>query len=252
MTPRIGLQLYTLRDAMETELPGTLGRVAAMGYRGVETAFFGDVVPPDAPAMLRGLGLEVFAAHTNLPVGEDAAAALRAAEALGAPTLVWHGWPRDDRYDSRDGVLRLAQEFNEAGKNVRRAGRAFAIHNHWWECEPIPGSEETALDLFIRELDPAIGFEFDAYWAAYAGLDPAAAAAKLGTRLHLLHLKDGPIARHEPMLPLGTGRMDLPAVLAAAGEIPDWVVVELDEVAGDPFVAVAASRNELLRFGISE
>lgn len=252
MTPRIGLQLYTLRDAMEADLPGTLERVAAMGFRGVETAFFGDVVPDGAPGLLRGLGLEVFAAHTNLPLGEDAAGAIRAAEALDAPILVWHGWPRDDGYDTREGMLRLAERFNAAGEAVRRAGRRFAIHNHWWECEPIAESGETALDLFLRELGPAIGFEFDAYWAAYAGLDPAAAARALGERLTLLHLKDGPIARHDPMTALGTGRMELPPVIAAVGDAPEWIVVELDEVAGDPFAAVAASREYLRGLGLRD
>ncbi len=250
MIPRIGLQLYTLRDAMAEHLPGTLERVAAMGFRGVETAFFGDVVPPGAPKTLRDLGLEVFAAHTNLPVGDDAAPALRAAEMLGAETLVWHGWPRDDRYDTRDGVLKLAALFNEAGENVRRAGKRFAIHNHWWECETIPGTEERALDVLLREVDPEIGFEFDAYWATFAGASAARIAARLGRRLVLLHLKDGPITRHDPMTALGSGRMDLKPIITAAGSMPGWVVVELDEVAGDPFAAVAESRETLLRFGL--
>jgi sugar phosphate isomerase/epimerase len=250
MPPRIGLQLYTVRDAIAEDLPGTLERVAAMGYRGVETAFFGDVVPPEAPALLRDLGLEVFAAHTNLPLGEDADAALRAAELLGAPRLVWHGWPRDDRYDTRDGIMQLAGEFNRAGRITAAHGRVLAIHNHWWECEEIDG--EPAWRIFLAELDPGIGFELDAYWATFAGADAAAVAAEMGNRLMLLHLKDGPIARHEPMTALGTGRMDIPPVLATAADHPAWVVVELDEVAGDPFAAVAESRDSPRGLGLPD
>ncbi|MGI9254302.1 MAG: sugar phosphate isomerase/epimerase family protein [Thermomicrobiales bacterium] len=241
MPPRIGLQLYTLRDAIAADLRGTLERVAAIGYRGVETAFFGVVLPLNAPELLRDLGLDVFAAHTNLPFGHDAAPALRAAEALGSPRLVWHGWPRDDAYDNRDGVMRLAERFNEAGQNVAAEGRQFLIHNHWWECEPLPETGRPALELLLAELDPAIGFEFDAYWAAFAGVDPIATIADLGHRMGLLHLKDGPILRHDSMCALGSGRMNLAEILTAAGDSPAWTVVELDEVDGDPWSAIAAS-----------
>ena len=37
----IGLQLYTLRDALAKDLPGTLKRVAAIGYKHVEAFSFG-------------------------------------------------------------------------------------------------------------------------------------------------------------------------------------------------------------------
>ena len=44
--PRVGLQLYTLRDAMESDVDGTLGRIADMGYTAVETAFWPEGMTP--------------------------------------------------------------------------------------------------------------------------------------------------------------------------------------------------------------
>jgi sugar phosphate isomerase/epimerase len=249
VTARIGLQLYTVRDLLGRDLAGTLRRVADLGFAGVETAFFADeVATATAARELRALGVEVFAAHTPLPLGAAAAAVLRAADALGASRIVWHGWPRDPRYGSLDGIRRLAAEFNEANAVAVAHGLAFAIHNHWWECEPV--GETFAYRVLLAELDPAVGWELDAYWTAVAGLDPAATAAELGDRLGLLHLKDGPLRRHEPMVPLGEGMLDIPAVLAAAPGA-EWAVVELDEVAGDPLAAVGRSREYLAGLGLA-
>ena len=249
MTPRIGVQLYTVRDLLARDLPGTLRTVAELGFAGVETAFFADAaVTAAAGRELRALGLEVFAAHTPLPLGHAEEAVLRAADALGAPCVVWHGWPRDPRYDTADGVRRLAAEFNEANAVAAAHGLGFAVHNHWWECEPVGGT--VAYRLLLAELDPSVGWELDAYWAAVAGLNPAAVATDLGERLRLLHLKDGPLRRHEPMAALGDGRLDIPAVLAAAGDRVEWAVVELDEVAGDPLEALGQSRAYLAGLGL--
>lgn len=248
MAPRIGLQLYTVRDLVAGDLAGTLRAVADLGFAGVETAFFDDAAATQqAGRELRALGLDVFAAHVPLPLGAQADAVLRAADALGAPRIVWHGWPQDPRYATLDGIRELAAEFNAAGRAAADHGFGFAIHNHWWECQPVEG--ERPYRVLLAELDPAIGWELDAYWATVAGLDAAAVAAELGDRLHLLHLKDGPLRRHEPMTALGTGSLAIPPVLAAAPAL-EWAVVELDEVAGDPLAAAGQSREHLIGLGL--
>ncbi|MBC8076663.1 MAG: hypothetical protein H7Y32_11365, partial [Chloroflexales bacterium] len=77
MAPPIGLQLYTLRDELAHDFAATIQRVAAMGYVGVETAFFeGKTTPQDAAQQLRALGLEVLAAHAALPLGAGQQSAL--------------------------------------------------------------------------------------------------------------------------------------------------------------------------------
>src|SRR5690348_1417283 len=118
MAAQIGLQLFTVREQLARDLLGTLALVAAMGYAGVETAFFDEAIP--------------------LGAGRDFAR--RTAEAFGCRRIVWHGWPRDDRYDSLDGIRRLAAEFNAANANAVADGLIFGIHNHWWECEPVEGT----------------------------------------------------------------------------------------------------------------
>jgi sugar phosphate isomerase/epimerase len=251
MTAQIGLQLFTVREQLAQDFAGTLARVAAMGYAGVETAFFDEAIPlATAAQVLRDAGLPVFAAHVPLPLGAARDFARRTAEAFGCRRIVWHGWPRDDRYDSLDGIRRLAAEFNAAGANAAADGLALGIHNHWWECEPVEG--QVPYRVLLDELDPAIFVEFDAYWAQAGGLDPAAFVAELGARLPLLHLKDGPAVKEEPrrMVALGTGSLDIPSILRAAGEHLEWAVVELDRTETDVFEAVARSRDYLLSLGL--
>ena len=253
MAAQIGLQLYTVREHLARDLPGTLARVAAMGYVGVETAFFDEAIPlATAARALRAAGLHVVAAHVPLPLGPGRDLARRTAEAFGCRRVVWHGWPRDDRYGSLDGIRRLAPDVNAAGANAAADGLILGVHNHWWECEPVEGRVP---DRVLREeLDPAIFVEFDAYWARAGGLDPAAFAAELGARMPLLHLKDGPAVKEEPrrMVALGTGDLDIPPILRAAGERLEWAVVELDRTETGVFEAVARSHDYLLGLGLAD
>lgn len=244
MAARVGLQLYTLRDMLAKDFTGTIRRVAAMGYVGVETAFLGEeIVARDAAARIAEVGLTIVSAHTALPLGNERDAVLRTAHDQGCQRIVWHGWPRDPRYDTLDGILELADTYNRANSVAVENGLTLGIHNHWWECEPVEG--RYPYRVLLEHVDPSIFFEPDTYWAKTAGLDPAAFVAELGARAPLMHIKDGPATRDDPMTPLGTGVMDIGAVIGAGGEATEWVIVELDEVAGDMFAAVAQSNRYL-------
>jgi sugar phosphate isomerase/epimerase len=245
---QIALQLYSAREALARDFDGALNRIAAMGYRDVETAFFPEGMDDaTAAAHLRRHGLRPIAAHVALPIGDQRDAVLRAADTFGVTRIVWHGWPRDARYDTREGWQRLADEYNSAAENARKAGLTLGLHNHWWEIEPL--NDERPY-LFLRDhVSPDVFFELDGYWARVAGADPAQVARDLGSRLKLLHIKDGPLTRHDPMCALGTGALDIPALLkAAAGQI-DYVIVELDECATDMLEALEASLRYLSSLG---
>ena len=82
--PRIGLQLYTVRDAIKQDLQGTLNKVAESGYKYVETAFWPEAVTlNDAAAAIRKAGLLVSSCHVELPLGDDEKAFSETADAFG-------------------------------------------------------------------------------------------------------------------------------------------------------------------------
>jgi sugar phosphate isomerase/epimerase len=241
MPPSIGLQLYTLRASLAHDLAGGLRRVAEIGYQGVETAFFDPRVSvADTARLLQELGLTVFATHAPLPLRDGQEETLHLADMLGCRRVVWHGWPEDPRYSSLDGIRALADEYNRAGAVAAAHNLQLGIHNHWWEMRPMEG--RLPYQVLLAELDRAIFFELDTYWAQVAGLDPTVVLAELGPRAPLIHIKDGAAsaAQPKPMTALGDGVVDIPAIVRAAAHA-EWLVVELDEVAGDMDTAIERS-----------
>lgn len=131
MIPPIALQLYTLRDQLANDFVGVMKKVAEIGFVGVETAFFPDHISfTEAAKIIRDLGLEIPAAHCEIPLGDQQEPVLAQAAALGCDYLVWHGWPQDADYGTVAGVKRLAERYNQANEVAIAHGYRFGIHNH--------------------------------------------------------------------------------------------------------------------------
>lgn len=244
MKPAIALQLYTVRDILAHDFAGTVEKIAAMGYAGVETAFFDEKTPvTEAAKLFERLGLAVPSAHCPIPVGAQKNAVLDMADTLGCRRIIWHGWPQDERYSSIEGIRQLADLYNEANGAAKSRGLSFGLHNHWWEYEPVEG--RYPYQVLLEHMEPDIFFEVDTYWVKTAGRDPVKVVAELGERAPLLHIKDGPAVKGEPMVAVGEGSQDFPAIAQAAGGVTEWMIVELDACATDMLEAVEKSYNYL-------
>jgi sugar phosphate isomerase/epimerase len=249
MTLPIALQLYTLRDALAQNFAPVIEKIADIGFVGVETAFFPEgFTVAEATRIIKANGLEIMAAHCELPLGDDQQGVLEMMATFGCEKCVWHGWPRHDDYGSLDGVKRLAERYNQANAVAQAHGLRLGIHNHWWEFEPV--GDTYPYRILQVEMDESIFFEVDTYWVRTAGLDPAAVLRELGNRAPLLHIKDGPATPAGDMVAAGTGIMDFTAVFAAASQ-PEWAVVELDRCGTDMLTAVSQSYDYLTRSGFA-
>ena len=100
-------------------------------------------------------------------------------------------------------------------------------------------------------LDPDIFFQIDAYWVQTAGPDPVAVIRELGARAPLIHVKDGPCVKEEPMQALGEGVSDFKGLVEAGGDNVAWWIVELDRCATDMMEAVIKSYAYLIREGFA-
>jgi sugar phosphate isomerase/epimerase len=242
--PAIGLQLYSLREALSADFAGTVRRVVAMGYAGVEPFGVPDNLT-EAAALYRELGLQVPAAHVPMPLGDDKARTLRVAEAYGLKRIISMFGP--DQYKTLDDVRRSCDRINEAARVAAENGLALGYHNHWWECQPVDG--RYPYQIMLERLDPAIFFEIDVYWVKTGGIDPVGMVRELGRRAPLLHIKDGPAAAPEqPMVAVGDGSLDIPGIIQA-GQGTEWLIVELDRCATDMFTAVQKSCAYLVTKG---
>ena len=137
-------------------------------------------------------------------------------------------------------VRQSCELFNEAQAAAAERGYKFAIHNHEFEFSRVENGP-LAYDVMRELLDPAVLFELDVYWIQTAGVDAANVVKQAGSRAPLLHIKDGPARRGEPMVALGEGSVDMKKIIAAGAEHTEWLIVELDECATDMLAAVEKS-----------
>ena len=212
----------------------------AAGFAAVELA----PLPPGlTPARLAESlarhGLAVVSIHGDLPTPATIGHWADLARECRCSKVIWHGWPRDPRFDSLAGVRDLVAACNAAGTLARDHGLAFGMHNHWWEFEPLEG--DRPIRLLHEGLHPDVFWQLDVYWAQTAGADPAGVLAELGQRVRSIHWKDGPCVHGRPMTALGQGKVDVPRILRALTHPVDWVI-ELDECATDPLEAARQSR----------
>jgi sugar phosphate isomerase/epimerase len=226
-----------------------LARLGAKGYAGVELAGFGDLDPEQLSDALSRAGLALSSAHVGYARPDEFAAALDDHSVLGCSTAVVPAM-RADGFEGLDAVQRTADRINRLVGVARERGMTLGYHTHWWELTRMPDDRPALLHLF-EHLAPDVVAEVDVYWAQVGGCDPAELVAALGSRVALLHVKDGPADEPpSPMVAVGDGAVDIPGVLAAA---PDarWHVVELDRCATDMFDAVERSYDYLVGGGYS-
>jgi putative nucleotidyltransferase with HDIG domain len=251
VSDRLSVQLYTVREALAADVDGTLGRLAALGFRQVEPFDLAGFRDRLAPA-LRAHGLAVPTAHADL-LGDKLEAAVDAAAALGVATLIQ---PSTDaaRWTSEVGIADVAAELNDVARRAAGRGVRVGYHNHQFELEARFGDRH-GLDLFADHLDPDVVLEVDTYWAMAGGADVPALLRRLGSRVIALHVKDGDGSLDTSrQVAVGRGTLPVREILAAA---PDALrIVELDDTAGDRFAAIEASRTSVLdieaRTGSSE
>jgi len=253
--PKMAVQLYTIRDQIAKDMSGSLQKLASLGVRTVETAFWPkNVTVKQAAQVLKAAGLKACSSHIEIPVGDKKAAMLETAEAFDCKRMIWHGWPEDKRYSSLEGTRQLIDIYNEAGAWAKANGLQFGLHNHWWEYRNKVGGR-WVYEWLLEGVSKDVFFELDTYWIKVAGHDPAAIISKFGDRARFLHMKDGPAVyndalikdKPDPMTPLGRGAQNIPAIAKAAKPNIEWMVIEMDVVAMDVYQAIKDSRDYLVK-----
>ncbi len=244
----IALQLYTVRELCAQDFPGTVKRVAEVGYKGVEFAGLHGMAAQDVKAMVDDLGLAVTSSHVGLPTEENVAELVEQERALGNRRLVTSMGP--DQFKTLDDCKRVAERLQQAAELAKQAGMEFGYHNHWWEFRPVEG--EMPHEILMSEA-PDVFPQLDVYWVAFGGPDPAEVVGRYASRAFLLHIKDGTLEEGQPHTAVGAGKVNMPAVIGAMDEsVTDWLIVELDNCATDMFQAVVDSYEYLTEKGLAE
>ena len=252
---KIGLELYTVRDALDKDFAGTIARVAKAGYKEVELAtFFAKLpnfnsTPKEARKILDENGLSAPASHVPYSAlsPENLPKVIEAAKILGHSYIVNPSIDRDV-LKQPDGWKRAAENFNRAGAELKKAGIRLGYHNHVEEFKPLPDGK-LPYDVLLAESDPKlVKMEMDLGWAHEAGVDPIKYFEKYPGRFPLVHVKD--FDKNRNMSDVGKGEIDWKAIFKKAdlAGIKHYFV-EFDDPK-DPFETIKTSYEylEKLRF----
>ncbi len=250
----IGLELYTVRDQLVHDLPGTLKTVADIGYKEVEVYDLYRRTPAEFSRLLEADGLTAPSGHyTTQHIRSGWQKHIDDAKTMGLQYMVNAILEPEER-KSLDDYKRLAELFNRAGEQTRKAGIQFCYHNHNFEFKRYGNT--TAYDYMLEQLNPKlVQFEMDCFWVTHAGKDPVAYFKKHPGRFPLLHIKDLKAghpasqeldARMGLFAEVGRGTIDWKRIFAAApqGGVKHYFV-EQDYCERSPFESIQISYDYL-------
>jgi len=254
---KVGVQLYTVRDAMKADFDGTLAKVAAIGYKEVEFAGYFDHSPKDVRAAVARHGLTAPSTHIDYPsLSPDTFPKVVDDSIIIGHKYIVNPWIGDLRKEP-DAWKKASETFNRAGEYSQKHGIQFAYHNHWFEFEPMPDGK-LPYDVLLAECDPhLVKMEMDICWITVGRQDPLKYFAKYPGRFPLVHVKDVKTLPPFPaeggqnfgdtvdLAPVGSGIIDWKKILAKSEQAGiKHYFVEHDKPA-DPFASIKTSYEYL-------
>jgi sugar phosphate isomerase/epimerase len=254
----IGLQLYTVRDAMGKDPAGTLAKVAQIGYTSVEGAsyggaekFYGMDVPTFAK-VLKDNGLIMPSAHYGLgeekyngkatpgTILNDWQKAVDDASAVGLKYMVCAYLTQNER-GTLDHYKQVAEDFNKAGEVCKKSGIQLCYHNH--DFEFIKQDDKYPYEMLLIHADPdLVKMEMDIYWITKANQDPITIFNQHPGRFPLWHVKDMNNKPDRMFTEVGNGIIDFKKIFKHAKKAGlQYFFVEQDICPGSPFDSITQS-----------
>ena len=209
---RIGLQLYSLRDAMRNDPKATLAAVAAMGYVELETASYDNgkvygFTPAEFRTLVEELGMKVSSCHIGSGRRMDDAwwkQAIADHKAMGCRYIVIPSFRLGNTIEE---LAAMCEYFNHVAAMCKAEGIVFGYHNHNAEFRRV--EDQVIYDYMLANTTPDVTFEMDVFWVKAGNADPVAYLNKYKGRFPVLHIKDDSIIG-------SSGKMDFEAIFNAA------------------------------------
>ncbi|GAB3957570.1 sugar phosphate isomerase/epimerase [Spirosoma harenae] len=264
---------------MSDDPKGTLEKVAAVGYKEVESAFslksgYYGYTAKEFKKLVEGYGMIWRAHHAGgapfKPRPTPPASATGAAPAGGGQRMDFSKMPpmlnlRDNYQQlvdeagegglsylvcastpvaTLDEIQKSIEVFQKTGEACKKAGIGFAYHNHATEFDSVEGGK-TPYDLILSQTDKdLVKMELDLAWATKAGKDPVKLFEQHPGRFPLWHIKDIK-ADMKTITEVGNGVVDFKHAFAAAKTAGlKYFFVEQD-MAAEPFESIATSYTHL-------
>lgn len=251
----LGVQLWTIRAYLQTDLVGSLTKLAKLGYNELELfdydgGYWGKS-PKEFSKICNDLGLKIISSHYM--TGRHDKGTLKGtllngwqkavddAAAMNIPYMVC-AWLYKEERTSLDLYKELADMLNKAGATCSRSNIQLGYHSHNFEFPPIDGI--VPYDLLLQNTDKdLLKMEADLYWIIKAGINPVDYFKKYPGRFPLWHVKDMERGS-EQFAELGQGVINFDPIFAAreTAGLKHWFV-EQDQSTRNPFESLQMSRD---------
>lgn len=254
MDRRIGAQLYTVRDYMQSiaDFDNTCKKIAEIGYKIVQIS--GTPLKADEMrSVLDKYGLEAVTSHRGFEgFLENLDEIIDYNKTLGCTLCGIGSMPWGIRGNLEE-INKFIKDADRVSRELKNAGMQFGYHHHAFEFAKLGGKR--VMDRLIAETDPdAFHFIVDTYWLQVGGVNPADFIKSLGKRAEAIHFKDLRINPEkdfaQEMAEVGEGNLDWGSIITACDAAgAKWALVEQDFCNGDPFEAMKKSFEYLKNKG---
>ena len=222
----LGIEAYTFRVGFSKDPVSTLDTIQQMGFTEMEGNNAG-LPLAEFRTLTEARGIKLV----SLGVGYDQLmkfpdSVAEQAKILGAKFVMCAWIPHTAQFNI-DNAKKAVEDFNRVGKILKDKGLVFCYHAHGYEFQPYENA--TLLDYIINNTNPKwVSFEMDIFWIRFGGGDPVTLLKLYGDRWKLMHLKDlrkgaktnsSGLSTPDNDVPLGTGELDIPAILKEAKKI---------------------------------
>ena len=217
----VGLELYSVRDALKQDPEGTVRTVAKMGYKVVEfyAPYFdwSDAQAKQMRKLMDDLGIRCNSTHN----GAEQFSAKNINRArdlnliLGSKYVVL-AW--SDPKTGPDGWKAVADTLNSAAETLEPSGLKPGYHNHQAEFTGAVG--QRPMDMLAKSTKPSVMLQLDVGTCVEAGSDPVAWIRANPGRIRSIHCKDwSPDADKGYKVLFGEGVTDWKGIFAAAESV---------------------------------
>lgn len=199
---KIGIQLYSVMDAMNKNPQKSIERLAAMGYNSAELVQWGgDTKVFGMPAeefkvLCDKNAMKIVSTHSSIQEDKNKEEEImnrwrelfKIQKACGGKYFVIPSYGVDYTVQ---GLQDMCNYFNKVGKIAQEYGLTLGYHNHSNEFQKLKDSDDVMWEYLVEHTDPQyVCFELDVYWCAKGGKDPVEYLKKYPKRIQLLHIKD--------------------------------------------------------------
>jgi sugar phosphate isomerase/epimerase len=236
----VGLQLWTVRTECAKDFPGTIAKVAKMGYKGVEFAGFFNYSAKDVRKMLDDNSLICSGSHTaiDLLTNEKLAATMEYNRTIGNKFVIVPYLERKQLNTKADWLAK-AKTFNELADKTRSEGVRIGYHSHQGDFLPIDG--ETPWDILFGNTSKEVFMQLDTGNAMQGKADPVAVLKKYPGRSLSIHLKEFSATKKKVLIGEGDIKwQDLFEVCETTGGT-QWYVIEEESGEYPPLEAAEQS-----------